>query len=66
MIIAGDLFHTRGIIDPEVLNPLRDTITKILALGMEVNAIPGKGLKYIRFQIWHHLRRIFSFCLGVP
>jgi len=41
MVIAGDLFHTRGIIDPEVLNPLRETILKILRKGMNIDAIPG-------------------------
>ena len=41
MIIAGDILHTRGQIDPEVLNPLRATIEKILAQGIDIYAIPG-------------------------
>lgn len=41
MFIAGDIFHTRGSIDPEVLNPLRDTVEKILAMGIDIHAIPG-------------------------
>jgi DNA repair exonuclease SbcCD nuclease subunit len=41
MVIAGDLLHTRGQIDPEVLNPLRETISEILAMGIDIDAIPG-------------------------
>lgn len=41
MFIAGDIFHTRGAIDPEVLNPLRATVEKILAQGIDIYAIPG-------------------------
>lgn len=41
MVIAGDLFHTRGHIDPEVLNPVRKTIEKILMMGIDIDAIPG-------------------------
>jgi DNA repair exonuclease SbcCD nuclease subunit len=41
MVIAGDLLHTRGQIDPEVLNPLRSTIEEILAMGIDIDAIPG-------------------------
>lgn len=41
MIIAGDILHTRGQIDPEVLNPLRATIEQILAMGIDIDAIPG-------------------------
>ncbi|QNG62580.1 hypothetical protein B1VFA_145 [Rhizobium phage B1VFA] len=41
MFIAGDIFHTRGAIDPEVLNPLRQTVEKILAQGIDIHAIPG-------------------------
>lgn len=40
MVIAGDIFHTRGTIDPEVLNPVRDTFTDILQ-DLDVIAIPG-------------------------
>jgi DNA repair exonuclease SbcCD nuclease subunit len=41
MFIAGDIFHTRGTIDPEVLNPLRETVAKILAMDIDIYAIPG-------------------------
>jgi DNA repair exonuclease SbcCD nuclease subunit len=41
MFIAGDIFHTRGSIDPEVLNPLRATIEEILNMGIDIHAIPG-------------------------
>lgn len=41
LIVAGDILHTRGSIDPEVLNPVRDTFKQILALGVSVYAIPG-------------------------
>lgn len=41
MIIAGDLFHQRGQIDPEVLNPVRDTVERIMAMGIDIEAIPG-------------------------
>ena len=41
MIIAGDILHTRGQIDPEVLNPLRQTIEQILSMGIDIDAIPG-------------------------
>lgn len=41
MIIAGDILHTRGQIDPEVLNPLRETIGEILSMGIDIEAIPG-------------------------
>lgn len=40
MVIAGDLFHVRGSIDPEVLNPTRSAIKKILEC-MDIYAIPG-------------------------
>jgi DNA repair exonuclease SbcCD nuclease subunit len=41
MVIAGDILHVRGSIDPEVLNPLQETIRAILNLGMDIIAIPG-------------------------
>lgn len=41
LVIAGDLFHTRGQIDPEVLNPTRQVIEQILAVGIDIDAIPG-------------------------
>jgi len=41
MIFAGDLFHERGKIDPEVFNPVHDTIRNILSRGVQIIAIPG-------------------------
>lgn len=41
MIIAGDIYHTRGSIDPEVHNPLEDTFQRILNKGVDILAIPG-------------------------
>ncbi|MER9176261.1 metallophosphoesterase [Mesorhizobium sp. M0955] len=41
MVIAGDIFHVRGSIDPEVLNPLQAVIRKILDMGITILAIPG-------------------------
>jgi DNA repair exonuclease SbcCD nuclease subunit len=41
MIIAGDIFHTRGVMDPEVLNPVRETFDRVIEKGIEVFAIPG-------------------------
>lgn len=41
LVIAGDVFHTRGTIDPEVLNPLRATIEEIVGMGIEILIIPG-------------------------
>lgn len=41
MFFAGDLFHVRGKIDPEVLNPTITTIKKILSMGLKVYAIAG-------------------------
>ncbi len=41
MIIAGDIFHTRGTIDPEVLNPVRQTLEKIRKSGITIFIIPG-------------------------
>lgn len=41
MVFAGDLFHERGKIDPEVFNPVHDTIAEILNGGVEIIAIPG-------------------------
>jgi DNA repair exonuclease SbcCD nuclease subunit len=40
LIIAGDIFHTRGSIDPEVLNPVRAKIEEILGY-IDIHAIPG-------------------------
>lgn len=41
MVIAGDILHTRGTIDPEVLNPLRASVERILDMGITIHAIPG-------------------------
>lgn len=41
LIVAGDIFHTRGNIDPEVLNPVREVFSEIIATGVSVLIIPG-------------------------
>ncbi|MDE4297042.1 metallophosphoesterase [Phaeobacter gallaeciensis] len=41
MIISGDVFHARGSLDPEVLNPVRDAFEEILQEGFNVYIIPG-------------------------
>lgn len=41
MVFAGDLFHVRGSIDPEVFNPVFETIVGILNKGVRIFAIPG-------------------------
>ena len=41
MVIAGDLFHVRGSIDPEVLNPVQEVIAEIMERGFDIYAIPG-------------------------
>jgi len=41
LVISGDIFHTRGVLDPEVLNPTRATIREILESGVSIYAIPG-------------------------
>lgn len=41
MVIAGDVFHARGSIDPEVLNPAQETIRAIMDDGISIEAIPG-------------------------
>lgn len=41
LFLAGDLFHVRGKIDPEVLNPTIDTFKRILGMGVRVHAIAG-------------------------
>jgi DNA repair exonuclease SbcCD nuclease subunit len=41
MFIAGDLFHVRGSIDPEVFNPVHEAFQGILAKGVFIWAIPG-------------------------
>lgn len=41
LFLGGDLFHVRGKIDPEVLNPTIETFKRILATGVSVYAIAG-------------------------
>ncbi len=41
MVVAGDIFHVRGSLDPEVLNPVQDTVFEILDMGIDIQAIPG-------------------------
>lgn len=41
LVIAGDIFHVRGSLDPEVLNPTQDAIRQILDMGISIEAIPG-------------------------
>lgn len=41
MFLGGDLFHIRGKIDPEVLNPTVECFKRILAMGVSVYAICG-------------------------
>lgn len=41
LIITGDLFHTRGVIKPSVLNPTIDLFRSISARGMRVYAFDG-------------------------
>lgn len=41
IVIAGDILHVRGSIDPEVLNPLEETFEQVLEMGLDIAAIPG-------------------------
>jgi DNA repair exonuclease SbcCD nuclease subunit len=41
LIIAGDLFHTRGSVKPSVQNPVYDLFQALCAEGIRVHAIPG-------------------------
>jgi DNA repair exonuclease SbcCD nuclease subunit len=41
IVLAGDLFHTRGSINPEVLNPLQKCIEALTLRGFQFVAIPG-------------------------
>lgn len=38
---AGDFFHVRGSIAPSVLNPARETVRKLKAMGLKIVMIPG-------------------------
>jgi DNA repair exonuclease SbcCD nuclease subunit len=41
MVFAGDLFHVRGSVDPEVFNPVHAALLAIIAKGVSIMAIPG-------------------------
>lgn len=41
LVIGGDVFHTRGSIDPEVFNPISDAVDEILQAGMRIVALAG-------------------------
>lgn len=42
MYLAGDIFHVRGSVTPDVLNPVLDLFERIKSeLGIKVRAIPG-------------------------
>lgn len=41
LVCAGDIFHTRGSIDPEVLNPVRDAFRAVNDSGVDILIIPG-------------------------
>lgn len=41
LVIAGDIFHVRGAIDPEVLNPTQDVFRQIMDMGVHIEMIPG-------------------------
>lgn len=41
IVIAGDLFHVRGSISPEVFNPVQERFHAIASAGFRLIAIPG-------------------------
>lgn len=41
LIVAGDLFHVRGSVAPEVLNPAMDEFERLIKSGLDVYIIPG-------------------------
>lgn len=41
LVVAGDIFHTRGVMDPEVLNPVRASFARITDMGIDVLMVPG-------------------------
>jgi len=41
LVVAGDLFHVRGKIEPSVFNPTFDAFERIADKGLEVLIIPG-------------------------
>jgi DNA repair exonuclease SbcCD nuclease subunit len=54
IVIAGDLFHVRGAIDPSVFNPTFDMFKHIADKGINVKIIPGN----------HDLSGLYSDKLG--
>lgn len=69
IVIAGDVFHTRGAVAPSVFNPVKRTIDHWCAEGLEFHIIPGnhdletrdareltsavKMLEAPGVQVWH-------------
>lgn len=41
LVVAGDLFHVRGSVQPSVLNPVMETFAEISQMGISVYAIAG-------------------------
>jgi DNA repair exonuclease SbcCD nuclease subunit len=41
LVIAGDLFHTRGALAPSVLNPALDTFHTLTAWGFDIHVLAG-------------------------
>lgn len=41
LIIAGDLFHVRGVVTPSVFNLVRDCLARIRQRGVLISGIPG-------------------------
>lgn len=41
LVIAGDVFHTRGNVSPSVFNPVKQTLEYWVAEGITVSIIPG-------------------------
>lgn len=41
LVIAGDVFHVRGSLDPEVLNPTQAVFREIMDMGISIYMIPG-------------------------
>jgi DNA repair exonuclease SbcCD nuclease subunit len=42
LVVAGDIFHVRGSVDPEVLNPVQETFRSIMDnFGVSILMIPG-------------------------
>lgn len=41
MVLSGDIFHTRGSVEPVVFNMVQDVFREVTASGINVIAIPG-------------------------